>query len=80
MSVYACYDEKKAATAVLILNKDTVERPLRLAVDNIKPRTITFAPMSINIVAVPDDASAEHRVLEYTLQMADAGLPPRTVH
>jgi hypothetical protein len=32
--------------------------------------------MSINIVTVQDDAKKEYRVLEYTMQMADAGLPP----
>ncbi len=80
MSVYASYDTKKAATAILVLNKETVERPLTLAVDNLKPRTIAFSPMSINIVTIPDDAAAEHCVLEYTMQMADAGLPPKVTH
>jgi len=80
MSLYASYDAKKAATAVLVLNKDAMERVLTLAVDDLKPRTITFSPMSINIVTIPDDAAAEHRVLEYTLKMADAGLPPRASH
>ncbi len=76
MSVYASYDEKKASTAILVINKDTVDRPLKLAVDNLKPRTITFSPMSINIVSIPDDAAVEYRMLEYTMLMADAGLPP----
>ncbi len=80
MSVYASYDAQKAATAILVLNKDTAARPLTLAVDNLKPRTITFAPMSINIVTIPDDPAAEHRVLQYTLQMAAAGLPPQASH
>jgi hypothetical protein len=80
MSVYASYDAKKASTAILVLNKDTAERSLTLAVDNLKPRTITFSPMSINIVTVPDDAAAEHHVLEYTMQMAGAGLPPKATH
>jgi hypothetical protein len=74
MSVYASYD------AILVLNKDTAARPLTLAVDDLQPRTITFAPMSINIVTIPDDPVAEHRALEYTLQMADAGLPPQPYH
>jgi hypothetical protein len=78
--VYASYDANKASTAILVVNKDTMERPLTLAVDNLQPRTITFSPMSINIVTVPDDAAAEHRVLEYTMQMADAGLPPKAAH
>jgi hypothetical protein len=77
MSVYASYDAKKAATAILVVNKDTLERVLTLAVDNLKPRTIKFSPMSINIVTIPDDDTAEYHVLEYTLKMADAGLPPR---
>jgi hypothetical protein len=77
MSVYASYDEKKASTAILVVNKDTVKRPLTLAVDNLKPRTITFSPMSINIVTIPDDAAAEYRMLEYTMLMADVGLPPK---
>ncbi len=41
---------------------------------------LTFSPMSINIVTVPDDAAVEHRLLEYTLRMADAGLPPLATH
>jgi len=80
MSVYASYDEKKASTAILVVNKDTVERPLTLAVDNLKPWTITFSPMSINIVTIPDDAAAEYRILEYNMRMADAGLPPGVVN
>ncbi len=77
MSVYASYDAKKAATAILVLNKDTSPRPLTLAVDDLKPRTITFAPMSINIVTILDEAAAEHCVLEYTRKMAEAGLPSK---
>ena len=77
MSVYASYDEKKASTAILVVNKDMVERPLTLAIDSLKTRTINFSPMSINIVTVPDDDATEQQVLEYTKQMADAGLPPR---
>jgi hypothetical protein len=80
MSVYASYDIKKAATAVLILNKDTVERTLTLVIDNLKPRKITFSPMSINIVTIPDDALTEYRLLEYNKQMADADLPPKVTH
>jgi hypothetical protein len=60
-----------------VINKDTVERPLTLAVDNLQHRTITFSPMSINIVTIPDDAAEEYRMLEYTMLMADAGLPPK---
>lgn len=77
MSVYASYDAKKAATAVLVVNKDTVESPLTLAVDTLPPRTFTHSPMSIAIVTLPDDAAADYRILEYTMKMADAGLPPR---
>jgi hypothetical protein len=76
MSVYASYDTKKASTAILVINKDTVERPLKLAVDKLKPRKITFSPMSINIVTIPDNAAKEYQMLEYTMQMADSGLPP----
>ena len=50
---------------------------MTLTVDDLKPRTITFSPMSINIVTIPDDAAADHRVVEYTMKMADAGLPPK---
>jgi hypothetical protein len=78
MSVYASYDAEKASTAILVINKDTVNRSLKLAVDNLGPRRITFSPLSINIVTIPDNAAEEHRVLEYTMQMADAGLPPQT--
>lgn len=77
MSVYASYDAKKAATSVLVVNKDTVPRTLTLAVDNIRPQAITYAPMSINVVTIPDELAADHRVLEYTMEMANAGLPPR---
>jgi hypothetical protein len=77
MSVYASYDAKKAATAVLVVNKDIAPRVLTLAVDNLRARTITYAPMSINIVTIPDELAANHRVLEYTMEMANAGLPPR---
>lgn len=80
ISVYASYDKNKASTAILVINKDKVERPLKLAVDNLKSRVITFSPMSINIVTIPDNAKKEYRVLEYNIQMADAGLPPRTTH
>lgn len=77
MSVYASYDVKKEATAVLVINKDTLGRPLKLAIDDLKPRLIKFSPMSINIVTIPDNAAKEYHMLEYTMQMADAGLPPR---
>lgn len=80
MSVYASYDKKKAVTAILVVNKNTVERVLTLAVDDLKPQTITFAPMSINIVTIPDDTAADYRLLEYTKQMADAGSPPKVTH
>jgi hypothetical protein len=76
MSVYACYDAKKAATTVLVVNKDTAKRTLTLAVDDLGPQTIVFQPLSINIVTVPDDAAVGCRLLEYTKIMADAGLPP----
>ncbi len=79
MSVYACYDEKKAATAILVVNKDTVKRVLTLAVDSLKPRKITFSPMSINIVTIPDDTSAGYHMIEYTMQMADAGIGPKNI-
>jgi hypothetical protein len=77
MSVYASYDRQKAATAVLVLNKDSAGRTLKLMVDGLKFRTLRFAPMSINIINVPDDDKAGYRVLEYTKEMADAGLPPK---
>jgi hypothetical protein len=77
MSVYACYDVTKEATALLVINKDTVERPLMLVIDDLKPLLIKFSPMSINIVTIPDNAVKEYHLLEYTMQMADAGLPPR---
>jgi hypothetical protein len=80
ISVYASYDAKKAATAILVINKDTEKRTLKLEVEDLKPRKITYAPMSINIVTIPDEASTEYHMLEYTMQMADAGLPPRVTH
>jgi hypothetical protein len=77
MSVYASYDAKKSATAILVINKDAVKRFLTLAVDKLKPRKIMFSPMSINIVTIPDDVSAKYHILEYTIQMADAALAPK---
>ncbi|ACB76888.1 hypothetical protein Oter_3611 [Opitutus terrae PB90-1] len=77
MSVYASYDGRKAATAVLVVNKDTAERVVTLAIDDLPPRTITYSPMSINLVTIPDAPAADHHVLEYTMEMADAGLPPK---
>ncbi len=79
MSVYASYDKKKAATAVLVLNKDSAKRTLKLEVDDLKPRTLQFAPMSINLITIPDDTKTECRVLEYNIKMADAGRPPKAV-
>ncbi|MCX8093168.1 MAG: hypothetical protein N3E50_03265 [Candidatus Goldbacteria bacterium] len=76
MSVYASYDSGKARTAILVINKDSVERTITFTIDNLKPRTVTFYPMSINIVKIPDNNSADYSVLEYTKQMADAKLPP----
>ncbi len=78
VSVYASYDPKKAATAVLVINKDAAARTLTLAVDDLRPRTIECAPMSINIVSIPDGTADSYRLIEYTKVMADAGLPPRT--
>ena len=80
MSVYASYDAKKAATVILVLNKDKVKRTLTLAVDNLKPLKTAFAPMSINLVTIPDDTSAGYHWVEYTQKMADAGLPPKELH
>ena len=79
MSVYASYDAKKASSAILIINKDKVERALTIAVDSLKSLTIKFSPMSINIVTIPDDVVAEYHILEYTKQMADTGLPPKAI-
>lgn len=76
MSVYAGYDAKKASTAVLVINKDTVKRVLTFNVDKLVPRTVTFQPMSINVIIIPDNNSAKLKILEYTMQMANAGLPP----
>lgn len=76
LSVYASYDPKKAATAILVLNKDSVKRSLKLAVEGLPPRKIRFAPMSINLVTIPD-GSAGYQELEYTMKMAEAGEPPR---
>jgi hypothetical protein len=80
MSVYASYDVKKEATAILVINKYMLGRSLKFAIDDLKPRLIMFSPMSINIVTIPDDDAEEHSLLEYTMQMADAGLPPRITH
>jgi hypothetical protein len=80
MSVYASYDPKKASTSILVINKDSTTRALKLAVDDLKPRKIKFAPMSINVVTIPDDAAAGYHELEYTMKMADAGLPPKVAH
>lgn len=79
MSVYASYDPKKAATAILVLNKDSVGRSLKLSVEGLAPRKIAFKPMSINLVTIPDDAKDGYRLLEYTQEMAEAGLPPKAV-
>jgi hypothetical protein len=76
MSVYASYDANKASTAILVVNKDTANRGLTFAVDSLQARTITFSPMSINIVTIPDD-NTDYHMLEYNMQMADAGLPPK---
>ncbi len=78
MSVYASYDEKKSATAVLVLNKDKSERVLKIEIDNLTPQSISFSPMSINIVTIPD-SDAEYHLLEYTMKMAEAELPPRAI-
>ncbi len=80
MSVYASYDANKAATSILVINKSMVGRVMAIAIDNLSPLTNTFAPMSINIVTVPDNDAAGYHVLEYTMQMADAGLPPRAAN
>ena len=80
MSAYACYNAKKATTAVLVVNKDTAGRTLTLQVDTLYSGTMTFSPMSINIVTIPDDAPAEYHRLEYNMRMADANLPPVATH
>ncbi len=77
MSVYASYDARKAATAVLVVNKDTENRTLTISVDTLEPRKLEFAPMSINIVTLPDDPRADDHFTEYTMKMADAGSAPR---
>ena len=77
MSVYASYDAKKASTSILVINKDAAERSITIAIDNLSPLTNTFAPMSINLITVPDNDAAGYHWLEYTKQMADANQPPR---
>jgi hypothetical protein len=79
MSVYASYDVKKSSTAVLVLNKSVMKRVLSLEIEGLPPRIIPFAPLSINIVTVPDDVRAGYHLVEYTKEMADAGRPPEKV-
>ncbi len=71
-SVYASYDAAKGATAIMVINKDTAAKTLTLAVDNLPPQTLSFAAMSINIVTIPDDPTAQTRVVPYSAEMAGA--------
>jgi hypothetical protein len=80
MSVYASYNIEKASTSILVLNKDTTARWLELKVDNLKSPRISFSPMSINLVTIPDDTEKDFGVLEYTMKMAKEGLPPKATH
>lgn len=78
-SVYASYDPAKAATAVLVINKTDTAAPLSLAVDSLPPRLMTFGPLSISLVTIPDDGDAGTHVVEYNGDLADAGLGPKTL-
>jgi hypothetical protein len=79
MSVYASYDAKKAATVVLVLNKSMTERVLSLEIKGLQPRIVAFARMSMNLITIPDGAGTGYQMVEYTKEMADADLPPKTV-
>jgi hypothetical protein len=78
-SVYASYDASKASTAVLVINKNGVAAPLSLAVDSLVPQTVLFDPMTIALVTIPDDSNAGTHMVEYTSDLAEAGLPPKTI-
>lgn len=78
-SVYASYDAAKAATAVLVINKNSAASPLSLAVDSLARQTMTFDPLSINLVTIADDQDAGTHVVEYSADLADAGLGPKTL-
>ncbi len=78
-SVYASYDATKASTALLVINKNSVAAPLSLAVDSLGPQTVLFDPMSIAIVTIPDNTNAGTHMVEYTSDLAAAGLPPKTI-
>ena len=76
MSVYAAYDPEKASTALLVLNKDTTERKLTFEINDLKSRKISFSPMSVNIITIPDNSGTGYKMVEYTMKMAEAGQPP----
>lgn len=76
-SVYASHDPAQGSTAVLVLNKTTASSSLALAVGAAPTQTFEYPPLSITLVQIPDSASAQTHVLQYTGDLADAGAPPR---
>ena len=78
-SVYASYDPTKASTVLAVVNKNSVAAPLTIAIDSLAPQTMTFGPLAITLVTVPDDPNATTDVIEYSPDLANAGQPPKSI-
>jgi hypothetical protein len=77
-SVYASYDSKKGETAVMVINLTAPSTGLTLAVDTLPAKLLTFPALSMTLVRIPDTSSGSGEVLQYTQELADAGMPPQT--
>ena len=70
---------EKGSIAITLSSKNSIAAALSLAVDSFAPQTLTFDPLSITIVTIPDDTNAETRMLECTPDLANADIRPKTI-
>jgi hypothetical protein len=78
-SVYASYDASEGNTAAVVINVTTTSGRLTLPVDTLPARAFTFPAMSVTLVRIPDASGGATQALQYTSELAEAGMPPQTI-
>ena len=77
-SVYASRDDAGGKTVAIVLNKTASAARLGFTFDVAPAQELGFPAASLTAVVFTDDG-ATPRILRYTKDLADAGLPPAAV-
>jgi hypothetical protein len=78
-SVYASYDASEGTTIVVVINLTTTSNRLTLQVDALPAQPLLFPEMSVTLVRIPDASGGATQTLQYTSDLAEAGMPPQTI-